>query len=170
MNPLIVPTAFTMTAGGRPAPLGGARLLLATAAIGAVHHVDHVLRSDHSGWPFTAEVTPFTVSLLVYPVLFLVHGGRTGAWLRAALVGGILLATQAAHLLIETPYQQYAAWADGTSADPTMTGVPNLLGITSPALGMVAAGWSFLLSAALIATTVALVIDARRGSTRRVDA
>ena len=39
--------------------------------IGMFHHVDHVLRFDHSGWPFKAEVTTFTFSLLVYPVVAL---------------------------------------------------------------------------------------------------
>jgi hypothetical protein len=34
-----------------------------------LHHVDHVLRFDHSGWPFKAEVTPFTFSLLVNRVI-----------------------------------------------------------------------------------------------------
>jgi hypothetical protein len=36
--------------------------------IGVCHHIDHVLRYDHSGWPFRPEVTPFTYSFLVYPV------------------------------------------------------------------------------------------------------
>ena len=38
---------------------GNKWLLLATT-VALVHHIDHVLRVDHSGWPFLPEVTPFT--------------------------------------------------------------------------------------------------------------
>jgi small-conductance mechanosensitive channel len=31
--------------------------------------VDHVVRGNHSGWPFREAVTPFTFSLLVYALL-----------------------------------------------------------------------------------------------------
>jgi hypothetical protein len=44
------------------------KLLLVAAALSVTHHVDHVLRADHSGWPFRQEVTPFSFSLLVYPL------------------------------------------------------------------------------------------------------
>src|SRR3712207_6240022 len=36
---------------------------------GVLHHVDHVVRGNHSGWPFREAVTPFTLSLLVYALL-----------------------------------------------------------------------------------------------------
>ncbi len=42
---------------------------LILAALGLLHHADHVLRYDHNGWPFRPEVTPFTFSLLVYPII-----------------------------------------------------------------------------------------------------
>lgn len=45
------------------------KVLLVAFAVSVVHHVDHVLRRDHSGWPFVPEVTTFTYSLVVYPVL-----------------------------------------------------------------------------------------------------
>src|SRR5438045_1454539 len=48
---------------------GALRYMAVLAAIGLLHHTDHVLRYDHSGWPFRPEVTPFTFSLLVYPVI-----------------------------------------------------------------------------------------------------
>ena len=50
--------------GGHP----GEWMLLAVVGLAFLHHVDHVLRADNSGWPFTADVTPFTISLLVYPI------------------------------------------------------------------------------------------------------
>lgn len=37
--------------------------------LGVLHHVDHVVRGNHSGWPFQEEVTPFTFSLLIYALL-----------------------------------------------------------------------------------------------------
>jgi hypothetical protein len=39
--------------------------------LGAAHHVDHVVRGTHVGWPITPEVTPFTYSLAIYPLLAL---------------------------------------------------------------------------------------------------
>jgi hypothetical protein len=46
-------------------------LILATAAtiFSVLHHADHVIRGNHSGWPFQAEVTPFTFSLLIYALI-----------------------------------------------------------------------------------------------------
>ena len=44
-------------------------LLVAAASVtifGIFHHVDHVVRGNHSGWPFEEAVTPFTFSLLIY--------------------------------------------------------------------------------------------------------
>jgi hypothetical protein len=35
------------------------------------HHIDHVIRGNHVGWPLTHHVTPFTYSLGVYPLIFL---------------------------------------------------------------------------------------------------
>ena len=49
------------------------RVLLALGVIvtvfGVLHHVDHIVRGNHSGWPFREAVTPFTFSLLVYALL-----------------------------------------------------------------------------------------------------
>ena len=70
-------------------------LLVAAASVtifGFFHHVDHVVRGNHSGWPFEQEVTPFTFSLLIYvllvPGLYLTWRGRlmAGYWLFTAAV------------------------------------------------------------------------------------
>jgi hypothetical protein len=37
--------------------------------LGAAHHVDHIIRGNHVGWPITAHVNPFTYSLAIYPML-----------------------------------------------------------------------------------------------------
>jgi hypothetical protein len=71
-------------------------LLVAAASVttfGFFHHVDHVARGNHSGWPFEEPVTPFTFSLLIYalllPGLYLTAKGRlmAGYWLFTAVVG-----------------------------------------------------------------------------------
>jgi hypothetical protein len=59
---------------------------------GFLHHVDHVVRGNHSGWPFVEEVTPFTFSLLIYalllPGMYMNLRGRVtaGWWLFTAAV------------------------------------------------------------------------------------
>jgi hypothetical protein len=71
-------------------------LLVAAASVttfGFFHHVDHVVRGNHSGWPFEEPVTPFTFSLLIYalllPGLYLTAKGRlmAGYWLFTAVAG-----------------------------------------------------------------------------------
>ncbi len=74
-------------------------LVFASAAVvfGLMHHADHVIRGNHSGWPFQAEVTPFTYSLLIYvlilPGIYLTARGRdvAGYHLFVAVVGLALL-------------------------------------------------------------------------------
>ncbi len=60
--------------------------------LAVLHHVDHVVRGNHSGWPFEEAVTPFTFSLLIYalllPGIFMNLRGRVAAgwWLFTAAV------------------------------------------------------------------------------------
>jgi len=86
----------------RLAARGGYRrglLVFASAAVvfGLMHHTDHVIRGNHSGWPFQAEVTPFTFSLLIYalilPGIYLTVRRRSipGYHLFVAVVGLALL-------------------------------------------------------------------------------
>ena len=64
-----------------------------TTVFGFMHHFDHVVRGNHSGWPFEQAVTPFTFSLLIYalllPGLYLTAKGRRMPryWLFTAIVG-----------------------------------------------------------------------------------
>ncbi len=37
--------------------------------LGAAHHIDHLVRGNHVGWPVTPEVNAFTYSLAIYPLL-----------------------------------------------------------------------------------------------------
>jgi hypothetical protein len=43
--------------------------LVIPTLLGIVHHVDHVVRGNHVGWPLIPQVTPFTFSLAIYPLL-----------------------------------------------------------------------------------------------------
>ena len=43
--------------------------VLVPTVLGAAHHVDHIVRGNHVGWPITPEVNPFTYSLAIYPLL-----------------------------------------------------------------------------------------------------
>ena len=73
------------------------RSLLVLGCVGTVfgllHHLDHIIRGNHSGWPFQETVTPFTFSLLIYalilPGLYATWRGHmvAGYHLFVALVG-----------------------------------------------------------------------------------
>src|SRR5688572_29187542 len=82
------------------------RLAGVTTVLAVLHHVDHVVRFDHSGWPFTPTVTPFTFSLLVYVLIGLVFGLRRYPRIRVAIATVLFLFPTAAHIYLETPAVQ----------------------------------------------------------------
>ena len=101
---------------------------------GLLHHVDHVIRGNHSGWPFQEAVTPFTFSLLIYalilPGLYATWRGRDVAWyhLFVALVGLVLVF--AVHFVgegreapINDIYQVYGSPASGLLALVILAGL-----------------------------------------------
>lgn len=65
------------------------------------HHIDHIVRGNHVGWPLTAEVTPFTYSFGVYPLillgLWLYASGRVGPGYWALLLGSGALFVASVH-------------------------------------------------------------------------
>ncbi|WP_336034809.1 hypothetical protein [Halobacterium yunchengense] len=74
-----------LPAGVRDDPGRGrlfALLVLAPTLLGAAHHVDHVVRGNHVGWPLTPHVNAFTYSLAMYPLvgasLALTYADRAG--------------------------------------------------------------------------------------------
>jgi hypothetical protein len=154
----------------RPAPARGRLshgewVLLAVVGLAFLHHVDHVLRADNSGWPFTAEVTPFTASLLVYPIFaldFLLL--RRRPWVRVGLVAVLFAALQVTHAVFEPPSHQYGTWAEGASSIPRALGQPNLLEAASPVLGALSVAVSGLLSLAVLVALVLLAREARVAS------
>jgi hypothetical protein len=140
----------------------GEWMLLGVVALAFLHHLDHVLRADNSGWPFTPDITPFTISLLVYPIFaldFLLLRDRP--WIRVGLVAVLFVALQVTHAIVEPPADQYGTWTNGTSAVPHALGQPNLLHTASPILGALSVTVSSLLSVAVLAALVLLAREAR---------
>jgi hypothetical protein len=145
----------------------GEWMLLGVVALAFLHHLDHVLRADNSGWPFTPDITPFTISLLVYPIValdFLLLRDRP--WVRVGLVAFLFVALQVTHAIVEPPADQYGTWANGTSSVPHAVGQPNLFEVTSPVLGAVSVAVSSLLSLAVLAALVLLTREARTSQLR----
>ncbi len=136
-------------------------LVLAAILLGVLHHVDHILRVDHSGWPFRPQVSPFTFSLLVYPLLLVGLLWRSRPWLRAACVSLVFLAVQFAHTFLETPAHQFGTWAHNASDELWAKNQPNLLHLHSTVLGYSAVVLSILLSVVLLSATISLILDAR---------
>lgn len=151
------------------APSRRSRVLLEiTFVLGVLHLVDHVLRVDHSGWPFVGEVTPFTFFAVVSPPIALfAHFDRSRLWLRVGLLAFLLVGLLFAHAFLETPGNQSAVWATNASTEPYALGQPNLLDVESSVLGILAVGEAMLLNLFLLAAVVSLVADTWRARTSR---
>ena len=149
------------------APSRRSRVLLEiTFVLGVLHLVDHVLRADHSGWPFIDEFTPFTFFAVVFPPIALfAHFDHSRPWLRFGLVAFLLVGVLFSHAFLETPGDQYGMWAANASTEPYALGQPNLLNFESPMLGVLAAVEAALLNLSLLAAVVSLFADARRAGT-----
>lgn len=63
--------------------------VLIPTVLGIAHHVDHIIRGNHVGWPITAEVNPFTYSLAVYPLFGYVAFAVVLALIGPAVVGSV---------------------------------------------------------------------------------
>jgi hypothetical protein len=100
-------------------------LIVLALVLSAGHHIDHILRGA-TGWPITGEVSPFTYSLAVYPLvatgLLLSRRGRVGprAWLVVSSAGVLFLAAvhlgPAADDTVERIASGYASRAAGAAA------------------------------------------------------
>ncbi len=100
-----------------------------------LYHAGHVVRGSHSGWPFEAEVTPFTFSLVVYalilPGIYLTARGRSIAGYHLFVAVGGLLMLGFVHFVpvrgFEAPiadiYAAYASPAAGTLALAILVGL-----------------------------------------------
>ena len=140
------------------------KLLIAVIPLGMLHHLDHVLRADNSGWPFQPHVTPFTFTLLVYVLDVTVLLARSKPWYRVGVVGMDLALVLLTHIFIEPPSHIYATWAYNASPAPHAAGEPNLLNVQSPALGVAALVLVAALLVGLLATWIAFIREARQHS------
>lgn len=132
-----------------------------TFAVALLHHADHVLRVDHSGWPLLPRVSPFTYSLLVYPVFLSIFLARSKPWYRVVATGFLFLFASVAHLSFEPLRDKYHTWTYGSDL-PGHVGEQNLLGVNSPVLGIVSVALAAALSVCLFLTGLAFLNDARR--------
>ncbi len=80
---------------GKKLPLRLLFLVFFVLLFGAGHHIDHIIRGNHVGWPLIPEVNAFTVSLLAYPFvgLGLYLGWQNRAGVRYWMVLFFVLAT-----------------------------------------------------------------------------
>ena len=73
--------------------------LASLVLFGSLHHVDHLVRGNHVGWPAVSEINPFTYSLAAYPLfalgLALMTRGRVwaGYWFVYGIMALLLMAT-----------------------------------------------------------------------------
>ena len=127
-------------------------LLTAATVLSAGHHLDHVVRGNHLGWPLIREVTPFTHSLVVYPLVLLgitlsrIKGSAGRFWLLFAASGVLMLL--AVHLTpdaLEPPRDIIGAYRNRL-------------------IGWAAFGWLLSLIAVLLAICVHEVRSIRRTS------
>lgn len=125
---------------------------VSATVFGILHHVDHVVRGNHSGWPFQEEVTPFTFSLLIYalilPGLYATWRGRdvAGYHLFVALVGLTLV---------------FAVHFVGEEREAPVSDIYQVYG--SPAAGLLA----LVILAGLFCSLVALAVTAFRARRAR---
>lgn len=130
-----------MDSGGRRLRGWLLRFAVAATLFGIFHHADHVIRGNHSGWPFQGDVTPFTFSLLIYalilPGIYMTARGRSvpGYHLFVSVVGLVLIGfvhfvpTGEHEAPIEDIYALYGSPLAGLLALAILTGL-----ITSVAL------------------------------------
>jgi len=128
--------------------------------LGLMHHTDHVLRVDHSGWPFRHDVNPFTFSFLAYPILlFALLGPARLFWVRWSVFLIGMGFTLWAHTMIETPAMQYAMWAHNHSLEALQPDTHNLLGLHSSLVGNVAVVLAMTLNLLLVAGVLSMLSD-----------
>lgn len=138
----------------------GEKLLVVTLAIALLHHTDHILRVDHSGWPLLPRVSPFTYSLLTYPVFLSIFLARSKPWYRVIATGVLFLFATGAHIFFEPMRDKYQTWTYGSNL-PWHAGKQNLLHFNSPVIGVLSIVIAVSLSVSLLFTLVAFIKEAR---------
>jgi hypothetical protein len=113
---------------------------------------------------------PWKVGLISLPFVLQIGGraegpgfssGRRLLWWRFSL---LVVATGFAPSAIETPWKQYAMWAQNCSVDPTEAGVRNLLDARSTTMGVVAVAVPMKLNLLALASTGSMLFDCLKGA------
>lgn len=117
-------------------------LILIALVLAVGHHLDHIIRGNHVGWPLTAQVNAFTFSLIIYPLIL------TGLVLsRAGIIGPgtwIFLSGGGALFLTVIHFGPWALEPPGDIIEP----------YDPPLIGWLAFGWLLALIGVLIASTI----------------
>ena len=87
------------------------QLIVVSTVFGLGHHIDHIIRGNHVGWPVTPEINAFTYSSSIYPIilfgLYFTLRDRVGAryWFVVAFLGlGMLGIIHLGPWAIEPPH------------------------------------------------------------------
>lgn len=117
-------------------------LILIALVLALGHHLDHIIRGNHVGWPLTGEVNAFTFSLTIYPLILtglaLSRAGVIGPGTWVFLSGGGAIFLAVIH---------FGPWAIEPPGDIIGPYAP-------PLIGWLAFGWLLALIAVLIASTI----------------
>ena len=137
--------------------------LFFTFILSLLHHIDHILRIDHSGFPFLSRVSPFTYSLFVYPIFLVIALFRKQPWYRVIGTLMLFLFATIAHIFFEPMKDKFHTWAYGSNLKYHI-GEQNMLGYNSKFLGVCSIVLAILLSLSLLLTLVLFIKEARRNS------
>lgn len=137
--------------------------LFFTFILSLLHHIDHILRIDHSGFPFLSRVSPFTYSLFVYLIFLVIALFRKQPWYRVIGTLMLFLFATIAHIFFEPMKDKFHTWAYGSNLKYHI-GEQNMLGYNSKFLGVCSIVLAILLSLSLLLTLVLFIKEARRNS------
>lgn len=140
---------------GREFPRELFLLVCSVFLFGAGHHIDHVIRGNHVGWPLIPDVNAFTISLLAYP--FVAVGISLGWRDRAGVRYWTVLFFVLAAMVITQHFGPTANEPPGDVIGP----------YESELVGSVAFGWLVLFTVVIVAALAysgALWFRRRNGS------
>lgn len=149
--------------------------LLSLMLFGGLHHVDHLVRGNHVGWPAVSDVNPFTYSLLAYPLfalgLALMTRGRVwaGYWFAYGILALLLLGTThfIPPFIAEPTRDLYLPYLDPMVTDGLQTPAPpghlawfqSTIGpYAGPLLSIIAV---FILVSAVVSAGVLVIVSLR---------
>jgi hypothetical protein len=138
----------------------GEKYLALTTIIAMIHCIDHILRVDHSGWPFRDGVSPFSYSLITFPLLLSLFISLKGSWYRVIVTALLLIFATLAHIVFEPLRDKYHTWTYGSDM-PLRVGEANLLHIHSSLLGICSVAVAILLSVSLAITLMYFIEDTK---------